>query len=247
MRDGYLGRPHVLLLSAHVAVQYDIGSIRSAQPVRRVDSIRVGDLQRQAQLDFHDCCWIVHLRTCAHESTHIHTFDNARRRVCLLHVIDTFQTEATYDILPFVRGWDESVLIATYPRNSSPACWIAGLIHHILRRDYGTMQLYSGNDASSEGMITRTFSWAEDFISHQLCGSSLVFLSALGLICGLPQLLHMCTRTLVPKKKTRVKEKEENSSSEAWKVVLLALIFYLLAFHSLSNRPLSHPLLFGIH
>ena len=36
-------------------------------------------------------------------------------------------------------------------------------------------------------------------------------------------------------------------SSEAWKVVLLALIFYLVVFHSLSNLPLSNPLLFGIH
>ncbi len=124
---------------------------------------------------------------------------------------------------------------------------LAGLVHHFLRRDYGTMQLYSGNDASSEGMIARTFSWAEDFISHQLCGSSLVFLSALVLICGLPQLIHMGPRTLVPKKKTRVKEREVNPSSEAWKVVLLALIFYLLVFHSLSNLPLSNPLLFGIH
>ncbi|KAL3793179.1 hypothetical protein ACHAW5_001407 [Stephanodiscus triporus] len=123
---------------------------------------------------------------------------------------------------------------------------MSGIIHHFLRRDYGTMRLYSGNDTASEGAITRCLSWAEDFISHQLCGLSLLFHSALGLICVLSQLLRRVPTALAMKKRERMK-KGVNPLSEVWKTILFALIFYLFVFHSLSNLPLSNPLLYGIH
>ena len=40
---------------------------------------------------------------------------------------------------------------------------------------------------------------------------------------------------------------EGNSTFSTLKVVYNCLIFYLVVFHSLSNLPLSNPLLFGIH
>lgn len=141
---------------------------------------------------------------------------------------------------------------------------IKGLVHHFLRRDYGTLRLYSGNDETSENVIARTFSWADDFISHQLCRQSMMLIAILGLICGLWLLGRqsmmlmsilgiVCGLQLLGdrapsplKKKLRAKQ-TANSSSDVWKLILFALAFYLVVFHSLSNLPLSNPLLYGIH
>ena len=121
---------------------------------------------------------------------------------------------------------------------------IKGLVHHFLRRDYGTLRLYSGNDATSENVIARTFSWADDFISHQLCRQSVMFMSILGIVCGLQLLGDRAPSAL---KKKPVAKHCANPSSDVWKLVLFALAFYLVVFHSLSNLPLSNPLLYGIH
>lgn len=121
---------------------------------------------------------------------------------------------------------------------------IKGLVHHFLRRDYGTLRLYSGNDATSENVIARTFSWADDFISHQLCRQIMMLMSILGIVCGLQLLGDRAPSPL--KKKLRAKQ-TANSSSDVWKLILFALAFYLVVFHSLSNLPLSNPLLYGIH
>jgi len=94
-----------------------------------------------------------------------------------------------------------------------------GFIHHFLRKDYGTLQLWSGGgNNATEDMITRTMSWVTDFTMHQLCHPGLLLFLVLG-----------C------------------SGNTTARVIIACLTFYFLVFHSLSNLPLSNPLLYGVH
>ena len=127
---------------------------------------------------------------------------------------------------------------------------MSGFIHHFLRRDYGTMRLFSGDDSESEGMMTRTASWAYDFISCQLCNPCLVVFLLVGFWAQFMNLSrnHNCDdrkEKRHPNKK--LKRTNPTSNNETGRVMALALIFYIFVFHSLSNLPLSNPLLFGIH
>lgn len=129
---------------------------------------------------------------------------------------------------------------------------VRGFIHHLLRRDYGTMRLYSGDDTKSEGMNERILSWASDFVFHQLSRSSLIVLLTLGIISGLQMLLGTGrdSRALKQNKTKRVNTQSRAKGKHpfgVWTVILCALTFYLVVFHSLANLPLSNKLLFGIH
>ena len=121
---------------------------------------------------------------------------------------------------------------------------VDGFIHHFLRRDYGTMRLYSGDDTATEGMNERIYSWGLDFLSRQLSRSSLIILSVLG-ISGLVEFLWKEAEN----KPKRVKKPSHAKVKppRVWIVILFALTFYLVVFHTLANLPLSNPLLFGIH
>ncbi|KAL7548887.1 hypothetical protein ACHAWF_012162 [Thalassiosira exigua] len=122
----------------------------------------------------------------------------------------------------------------------------SGFLHHFLRRDYGSLRLYSGSDAGSEGMAMRTFGWAFDFISHQLGYTSLFVGSLFGFVLG------CCTFGKKTRKTKSVSHERATATdigalNAVWRTILLALVFYLAVFHSLSNLPLSNPLLYGIH
>lgn len=128
-----------------------------------------------------------------------------------------------------------------------------GFIHHFLRKDYGTMRLYSGDDTTSECLTDRIIAWARDFLSDQLGRSSSITLFILGIFSRLPADFRKERNFLAlskPKKTNRVNipgQTTENHPYGVWMVILFALIFYLVVFHSLANLPLSNPLLFGIH
>jgi hypothetical protein len=69
------------------------------------------------------------------------------------------------------------------------ATW-RGLIHHMLRKDYGTLQLYSGDDSTSEAWLDRTRLWLVDFafeqtISMRIRGCGVIVIPALSLIGAL--------------------------------------------------------------
>ncbi|EJK46151.1 hypothetical protein THAOC_35195, partial [Thalassiosira oceanica] len=74
-------------------------------------------------------------------------------------------------------------------RKHHPGSWgdvqtMQGLLHHFLRRDYGTLQLFSGDDSKSEGAATRTLSWGRDFAAAQLgIGPSLLLAAACTALC----------------------------------------------------------------
>ena len=104
-----------------------------------------------------------------------------------------------------------------------------GFFHHFLRKDYGTLRLYSGNQQGTESMVARTFQWFLDFTTRQ-AGSpvTLIFFA-----CGFFTLTGI---QITGGRKFAI-----------GRVLVASLIFYLVVFHSLSNLPLSEPLLYGIH
>ena len=127
---------------------------------------------------------------------------------------------------------------------------MSGFIHHFLRRDYGTMRLFSGNDSGSEGMMTRTASWAHDFVSDQLCNPWLASFLLIGLLAQFMNISRSQNNAGKKDKRhnhNKLKRSSPKSQHETGRVMALALIFYNFVFHSLSNLPLSNPLLFGIH
>ncbi len=103
---------------------------------------------------------------------------------------------------------------------------LSGLLNHMRRKDYGTFQLYSGDDTLSEGLIQRMYLWVYDFAWSQGWSN---FFSFVCLLLG-------CKNTGSGKR-----------SNGIFNVLICSLAFYLLVFHSLSNLPLSNALFFGIH
>jgi hypothetical protein len=145
------------------------------------------------------------------------------------------------------------VLATIRPHAGSWGCVVhlPGFIHHLLRRDYGTLQLFSGDDSGSEGMLTRTASWANDLTLSQLCHPILFGFFVL----GFSQFIDLSRNSKNSKKigrRTKTKPQRTSfitptQSNGTGRVMAGALMFYLGVFHSLSNLPLSNPLLFGIH
>ena len=136
----------------------------------------------------------------------------------------------------------------------------SGFVHHFLRRDYGTLRLYSGSDAPSEGMAARTSSWARDFATEQLGIESLLLIPLLGFASGwclfrnVPRM--WCSHATKGQRKRLSSKKKGGShrpqanddpSNAVLKVIACSLLFYLGVFHSLSNLPLDNSLLYGIH
>ena len=128
---------------------------------------------------------------------------------------------------------------------------VGGFFHHFLRRDYGTYQLFSGDDSGSEGMVVRTISWVNDFAFSQLCHPLLFVFLVLGVLKSLSDGTNNRTRhakiTKKTKKSMQLKHHTIPGKNRSGRVVIFSLAFYLIVFHSLSNLPLSNPLLFGIH
>ena len=153
---------------------------------------------------------------------------------------------------------------------------VRGFIHHFLRRDYGTLRLYSGRVGSGESLTERIEAWYTSISMVQ--GPFMYALPALALIgaCLLlyvpPPLPELCDdassqgggkRSAKARRRARVQEYNQQRRAEkgtttkirvaargcreSLALLLGALGFYLLAFHALSNLPLSDPLLYGIH
>jgi len=151
--------------------------------------------------------------------------------------------------LSFIAGISLYVLLPYFAINNPHAgSWgevtsLSGFIHHFLRRDYGTMRLFSGDDSASEGMLARTWWWIYDFATTQCpLGISFVLFS-LQIICNVDKIFQRIEDIGRYLETT----KEGQSTTSTSMVMLASIIFYLVVFHSLSNLPLSNPLLFGIH
>lgn len=142
-----------------------------------------------------------------------------------------------YATLPFFA--------ASWPHEGSwgDVASFAGFWHHVTRRDYGTTQLYSGDDTMAEGIIERLLLWIQDFILAQSCHYSFIIFVIYGVI--------ILSKT---DKKAR-KEMQIDCRLNALKgtasnigiMLIGSLMFYMLVFSALANLPLSNKLLYGIH
>lgn len=158
----------------------------------------------------------------------------------------------------FVFLYSALPIFATlYPHQGSwgEVTSIVGFINHFLRKDYGTLKLFSGNDKDSEGLWQRVFLWANDFIWKQ--GSPFV---ASCFIVGCKQIITKEQRRRSGKMQFRSKRQSASRvargeggshlSLDGPNVdigILVSLIFYILVFHSLANLPLNNELYFGVH
>jgi hypothetical protein len=173
-----------------------------------------------------------------------------------------------YAILPFVA--------ILWPDGGSwgDVVSLNGFLHHFLRRDYGTFQLFSGSTTrENEGLYGRNIAYIQDL--HYTQGLGIVpLLSSIGLLyhlaTSIAYLITRCPKNTLCKssnivviKKTETKQKTKmnypavaqlNDFFPDWDIQFLStailpltLLFYLLVFHSLSNLPLGDRLLYGIH
>ncbi|KAJ0407711.1 hypothetical protein P43SY_009048 [Pythium insidiosum] len=142
------------------------------------------------------------------------------------HTISTF--------LLGLAPYTSTLLAAQVPR---PGSWgdtstIGGLLHHILRREYGTFKL-SPQTASTETVGERMSFYLADAI--QEIGPLGVWLAALGLLALLTVGLHR----VAPHTKAR-----PPTSISRWLGLaqLTCWAFYVGVFNSLANLPLASPL-----
>jgi len=101
---------------------------------------------------------------------------------------------------------------------------LGGFFHHLLRRDYGTLQLYSGNDDGAECPMDRMLQWGADYFTSQSGNNPLVC------FCFLLGCRYMMTLKLA-----------------IGRIIISCLAFYLTVFGMLANLPLSNPLFYAIH
>lgn len=161
----------------------------------------------------------------------------------------------------------------------SPGGWgdvksVNGIIHHILRRDYGTFQLYSGRAGQqTEGMVERTLAYVEDLYSLQafFIGPPLALLGAISWIRtrqmasvdgGVGGGFKLSIQTVkgksalkggkpvpsIVRDSTAKRSMDTSDFTQLTPAVIVATqVFYFIVFHSLSNLPLTDKLLYGIH
>ena len=113
-----------------------------------------------------------------------------------------------------------------------------GFMNHFRRKDYGTFTLFSGNDNRAESALTRTMLWMKD-LSFQ--SSELV-------------IILLCFGSFIAWKHSFLIRIDNSSGKKRSHFRMnvdlflgVALIFYLIIFHSLSNLPLHQKLLYGVH
>ena len=143
----------------------------------------------------------------------------------------------------------------------------------IFKKDYGTLRLYSGRVGSGESLEERIWAW---YTSVSLSRALPYALPVLALWVPVysctyhrPSRAFVTTRRRKAAAKSRPRLDDEPASrstilrraekgtngarvaaraaARVSRLLVGALGFYLLAFHALSNLPLSDPLLYGIH
>jgi hypothetical protein len=129
---------------------------------------------------------------------------------------------------------------------------VRGFLNHFLRRDYGSLQLYSGDDTHSEGMVRRIFLWCWDFVVVQ----SNPFVGGCLLVGCKEVIMREFKRQTVKMQFASKRATARSSASQKTlsidgmgvdMAILVSLVFYLVVFHSLANLPLNNDLFFGIH
>ena len=135
-----------------------------------------------------------------------------------------------------------------------------GFLHHFLRRDYGTFQLFSGaTGKSAEGFSTRTMAYLNDITYTQGLYIAPI-LACFGILCWRRHFFSNSVKYTAKKTSKNAKSKSKNLTIEFGDsfillneanmtpyVILFTQLFYFAVFHNLANLPLGDKLLFGVH
>lgn len=129
-----------------------------------------------------------------------------------------------------------------------------GFIHHFLRRDYGTLQLFSGGSGkNAEGFMARNAAYISDamFVQGLYCTPILAVLGALAWMNKGNGSGGSSTDNSGDNNNELNAEEDDLVSTMECSYTPLALvvtqIFYFSIFHTLANLPLHDRLLYGIH
>ena len=146
-------------------------------------------------------------------------------------------------IIPPYVGLCYTAVVKGHPGSWGDVTTISGFFHHLMRKDYGTFTLFSGNAGNNtEGFGIRTYKWLLDF-SYQV-GS---FASILLLFGCFKCCINRTNGKSPTKRRTLKQSKGLSCKISASAFVVICLVFYIVVFHSLSNLPLTNPLMFGVH
>lgn len=132
---------------------------------------------------------------------------------------------------------------------------VAGFIHHFLRRDYGTLTLFSGEAGrDTENMWVRHGAYLMDVGLDQCPFFVIPALATLAIFCCRTVVLveeetEAGSEGVPPVTSSRVHGTSLDMSvrRKAPVALVVAQAFYFMVFHALSNLPLDNRLHFGIH
>jgi len=124
----------------------------------------------------------------------------------------------------------------------------AGFVHHFLRRDYGTLQLFSGEAGrETEDMPARNWAYLVDVTMVQGLHVSTA-LALVAIVSCRSIAVVVCDATAASPSSSEEASSLNDGLRRAAPLALVATqLFYFLVFHSLANLPLSNRLHFGIH
>ena len=110
-----------------------------------------------------------------------------------------------------------------------PGSWgdtasLDGFLTHLLRREYGTLQLFSGSNAEDTPVLTGLQLYAISFLRE--CGG----------VCAAGYILGIVTALV-----------EGGWASHAVRLLLFNHAFYTVLFHKMANLPLQDDLYVGVH
>jgi len=164
-------------------------------------------------------------------------FRNRLQRVRILFVA------AAFFFVPFVLIY--GFLLASAVWNPSASSWgdlstMRGLLRHMLRSDYGTFQLYSGDDSAATSFTSRTLSCLQETFVNQLHWTSTLALS-----CGLLLVFMRGVRFDKAASQTTVEPSDPTHSVPM--LLVASWLFYIVVFHKLANLPLTNPLFIAIY
>jgi hypothetical protein len=194
----------------------------------------------------------------------------SQRRTLSAVDLACYSAAAVLGLLPYAH----LPLAHTYWRN--PGSWgdattLGGFLHHFLRSDYGTLRLFARADASAEGFSARNGAYTRDLVREQMPrGLALFVFIGIGIAashatlacCGIRWRAGKAAKaagTAAADVKAAPPSPSTASSSSSSSLDLAAVsasfpaalplfyLFYFAVFHSLSNMPLSDPLLAAIH
>ncbi|KAK8815763.1 hypothetical protein WA538_004887 [Blastocystis sp. DL] len=110
-----------------------------------------------------------------------------------------------------------------------------GFLHHVLRKDYGTFQLFSGDDHAQRGEM---FFWGLVSFFKGAAENSLVI--------GLPLAAFGVWRSVFAAREDSQRKEEKEVFDRRWVywLLLFCFLFYVIVFHYLANLPLSKEAIF---